>query len=481
MKKTNIIRKRFWILVCAILLICIWGVFTIKWYKESKLITLYWDTPFYISAKTTELLNEELQKSGYNVKIEFKYIEFENYYDEVFCDIDEGNVDILFSGLISWQKIGKRNIFIEQMQTWNDFFQSEQGDKLYQAFPNVLWEAMEIDGQSYFICCGGNAPNQSAIRVSHILGRQYGISAEELAYDDIISYIPLFLENSPVEDTYFIQYPSCLLSNVPGYTFVCSPFVPLLIREDAKGIDVEYLYEIPEFVSLYEALQELNDSGLIAPGDYESQENVLFKMISYRTAGDLDSIGLDTEDLILMETEYVYPLELTGNCVGVVKERPNTELAQQVLSEIYTNEKIANLLVYGEGNVDYRVQNGHAVTCNSMEYVNPYPVAGNLYLSLPSLYQSENKNSEYWAELYSKKLSEIHGFVFDGTEVEEELEAVTSIMFRFYECDNNLDIFQMDITELATELKNAGIEKIQKEVERQLSVWFAEKEKNGDG
>ena len=149
--------------------------------------------------------------------------------------------------------------------------------------------------------------------------------------------------------------------------------------------------------------------------------------------------------------------------------------------KIYTNEKIANLLVYGEGNVDYRVQNGHAVTCNSMEYVNPYPVAGNLYLSLPSLYQSEKKNSEYWAELYSKKLSEIHGFVFDGTEVEEELEAVTSIMFRFYECDNNLDIFQMDITELATELKNAGIEKIQKEVERQLSVWFAEKEKNGDG
>ena len=340
---------------------------------------------------------------------------------------------------------------------------------------------MKIEGQSYFICCGGNAPNQNAICVSPNLGKQYGIVADTLTYDGIISYIPLFLEDSLNNGNYYIQYPSCLLSSVPGYTFVCSPFIPLLIREGTEEIRVECLYDIPEYASLYQALQILHELNLIAPGDYDSQENVLFKMISYRTAGDLDSIGLDTEDLILMETEYVYPLELTGNCVGVVKERPNTELAQQVLSEIYTNEKIANLLVYGEGNVDYRVQNGHAVTCNSMEYVNPYPVAGNLYLSLPSLYQSENKNSEYWAELYSKKLSEIHGFVFDGTEVEEELEAVTSIMFRFYECDNNLDIFQMDITELATELKNAGIEKIQKEVERQLSVWFAEKEKNGDG
>lgn len=480
-RKTHTFRNYSWVLACVISLICILGLITIKWYKDHKKIKLYWDTPFYISAKTVELLNEEIQKCGYNVEIEFKYIDFENYYSEVSDDIENENVDILFSGLISWQKIGKRNMFIENIQPWDVFFQSEQGRKLYQAFPDILWEAMKIEGQSYFICCGGNAPNQNAICVSPNLGKQYGIVADTLTYDGIISYIPLFLEDSLNNGNYYIQYPSCLLSSVPGYTFVCSPFIPLLIREGTEEIRVECLYDIPEYASLYQALQILHELNLIAPGDYDSQENVLFKMIRYRTAGDLECIGLDTDDIILVESEYVYPLELTGNCVGVVKGKSNTELAQLVLCEIYTNEKIVNLLTYGEENIDYCIQNGHAVTCDSMEYINPYPIVGNMFLSLPDLYQSEDKNREYQEEIYSRKISGISGFIFDGTNVAEELEAVTDIMYRFYDCDNNPEIFNMNIDEWENELKNAGLEMIQKEVEQQLTEWYTKKEKNGDG
>lgn len=121
-RKTHTFRNYSWVLACVISLICILGLITIKWYKDHKKIKLYWDTPFYISAKTVELLNEEIQKCGYNVEIEFKYIDFENYYSEVSDDIENENVDILFSGLISCQKIGKRNMFIENIQPWDVFF-----------------------------------------------------------------------------------------------------------------------------------------------------------------------------------------------------------------------------------------------------------------------------------------------------------------------------------------------------------------------
>lgn len=244
-----------------------------------------------------------------------------------------------------------------------------------------------------------------------------------------------------------------------------------MFNEENDEIKVENLFELSQFVSLFEVFQGLYKENKIVSADQEDEKNLLFKLIMYSTEGDLKENKINEENIVKEEDKVMYPLELVGNCVSVSKNSPNIEIAQEVLAEIYSNKKITNLLVYGEEEVDYKIENGRAVNVENEEYVNPSVFIGNQFLATPHFFQSKEKNKEYIEKIHNMKLSKVAGFVFDGSNVEREIQQVTDIMNAFLACDMELDVFSKSIEEWKDRMNEAGLTKIEEEVNKQLFCW----------
>lgn len=153
------------------------------------------------------------------------------------------------------------------------------------------------------------------------------------------------------------------------------------------------------------------------------------------------------------------------------------EETMKLLDLMYSDPQVVNLLQFGIEGVHYTIQEDgtmlHEKQKNgSSGYYRPYAQAGNLELLLTA----QSLGSDFPNRLEELKnateVSRAYGFVFNKTSVESELSAIDAVL-NTYRIPLELGCVdpETELPVMLRELKEAGIDRVIQEKQRQLNIW----------
>lgn len=261
------------------------------------------------------------------------------------------------------------------------------------------------------------------------------------------------------------------------------------------GIEVVSIYSTPEYMELANKAYDWNKKGYFIPDATTISET---RQDLIRAGNTFGYIGMIHPGTVTQETRnsgkemVAIPVTGSGLTTGNVNfaqymipiASKNPEKALAFLNELYTNEDMQNLFMYGIEGEDYVVKDEEKGVAGypegkdgtSVGWSNEPWLSGNASIS----YAWETDPPTIWEDYLefnaSATVSPLFGFVFDIENVKNEISAVTNVITKYcavieagYADPNE------SVTALNKELESAGIQKIIDEAQRQVDEWLANK------
>lgn len=438
----------------------------------------------------------------YDVKAPFRTREVNAYLDElncgfaicfepIACEIGNEFPDTFLTAVKEKSASGGKIDIISPMnyeefvfaglyERLDDYLTSENGRGLYGAFPENFWESMRINGSIYGLS-GSTSYTLSAdwgYYVNAELAEKYGfdVSKPILEQYDILKKVK---ENETKCDVFSIGVPS-----------VSDAVLSVDIKEIISGVywneeshSAECVLDNRDFVEKMRLYSELNNSGLLADSTISGNGNFFIYKKSV-TASTLYSKTKTMEIEYWGNTVNFIPVfnespSIRNCCVatGICSTSENKNTAFELLSLVYTDPDLNNLLSFGVEGEDYNIVDGMVD-----ELVNPFNTYRFANDFICHRYRSATFTAEQYKEVYENALlHEDMDFVFDGSGLAEEVNSVTNIFLdyefvpEYKEGDGKERDIDKRLAELRRQLEEAGIQKIIDECNRQYEVYKNEK------
>ena len=377
------------------------------------------------------------------------------------------------------------------LEPWSNYLSTEEGKKLYQSLHKNNWKSCDVDGEIYGINSRADLVyGPPSYIVNKELMNKYNLTEDDLNKPiyELEPILKLVAEGEkanpnfkPISLGYITTY------NVFGNTnYLNSAAVtfPYDIGKKAGPVLDE-----PENLRWLETLCKYANQGLI--GKESKQLDDMFMTIDgstsvpymiphymrlYNKEGEL--AGFDDVIEIVLDKYYdsclawdSSRLYLDADCVFMTSKHKDE--AFDFLMKVYTDPYLTNLLCYGIENKTYVMIDG------KVEWPKIYtPGYGNPYISYPRNYEYADKKERYW-KLYDELPYAFYDFVFDPTDVKEELLATLQVMDRVaYILTGNVEDFDAYIADIRKQLDKRGLQKLIDEVNRQREEWIDNKRKS---
>jgi putative aldouronate transport system substrate-binding protein len=188
-----------------------------------------------------------------------------------------------------------------------------------------------------------------------------------------------------------------------------------------------------------------------------------------------------------VEALYGYPIIATGNmtsaATAISKTSKNPERAMMLLNLIWSDKYLSNTLAFGLEGKNYTVKSGKGTDNPTIEAKSgseqTWAIWHNWIGPLWDQWDS-NWNTTKALEVMQKnnkdaKTSNILGFIMDNEPVKSELTQVNAVSSEAGPILNTgvMPDFDKYITETKQKLKNAGVDKVVAELQKQIDDWKA--------
>lgn len=263
----------------------------------------------------------------------------------------------------------------------------------------------------------------------------------------------------------------------------------VLIRGNDKKL--QNAFETQEFLQYCQMIRRWKENGWI-PSD---------SLVSGRLANDLFQnqetfmtwLSITPTELALQQKNYSFNIgafattekailttnQVQSNGWGISSTSLRPEKAMEFLNLLYTDENLANLMMNGIEGIHYEKVSEHiirypeGITAETVGYYRRLSYFGDTM----QVFQWEPTTEDFYDELREFKANlqtgPFWGYSFDITPVSEEYRAVTNVLSIYLpplECGMVANV-EAAVNKLNTELRNAGIEHILAENQRQLNLW----------
>lgn len=260
---------------------------------------------------------------------------------------------------------------------------------------------------------------------------------------------------------------------------------------------VENYYESAQFLDFMEQVKVWKENDIISPDPMSNDQATLYNVM-YGIADGTPGYSWSVDEFCY---ESNIQQNLNGNMVGAqIGERyittgtvqtymwhissftKNPEAAVTLLNALYTDTDVAFLLTFGIEGKHYVVdENGQFHYPDGLGAFDvawggmPMDYWPNITECPTFYYQPVDKYEKMMATNDEAKLSKALGFVFDSSEVQDQMAACSSVVDQYYlplingevDIDETLPVFQQA-------LKDAGIDEIVTAKQAQLDAWLAE-------
>lgn len=371
----------------------------------------------------------------------------------------------------------------------------ERGTALAEKEGDLL-KASTINGQVYAIPASLYPSRAAGINYNQKMADTYGIKVTEPVTLEQLTQIGATLKAANA-DTY-------LTSNGDGGLTAFGIFNDLemfggdlnngIILSSANNTTIVNPYTTDEYKAYCELMKEWKTLGYLPSDSLTNGENSqdVFKAskmfyqwtsITPDTAMTNAKKGLDFPVSIAETTPNTLSTAATLEFSwGITSSSERPDKAMDFLNFLYTNADVANLLSYGIEGKDYVkvsdkiINYPEGVDGNSVGYGRIFTTFGDAR----EIFQFEPATDSYYDEIKSftdgAKLSTIFGYAFDATDVTTEVAAVSSVITEYRPIleTGMADDVEATLQEFNAALKDAGIDKIIAENQKQLDAWLAQ-------
>lgn len=260
-------------------------------------------------------------------------------------------------------------------------------------------------------------------------------------------------------------------------TKVLGLYYPVVIKEAEDNVTAEFLYETEEYQNQLQGVQRLYEAGVYQPeAEEDGRKKQTFLSIDTMFMSE-DAYASKMGDRNWWDNyafreiwqEPLWQLSCNAKETGITTECQNPEEVFQFMCELYKDAELVNALMYGEKGADYELDGKRAVGKNPQEMWIPCNYAGNQFLGYAQNGEDENKKEVYTQILQETNVSKINGFSFSGENCRKELESVLQVSLGYMNHSGKDFLYENE--KMIEEYKNAGIDKVTEEWNRQFQEW----------
>lgn len=273
----------------------------------------------------------------------------------------------------------------------------------------------------------------------------------------------------------------------------------LMLNRSFEDLTVYDYFETEEYKEYCEMMYDWAQKGYIAPdaavdtdyGNRVKDDNYLGCFgYAMPTSDMLDTSSSWGEEVVQFRTVDGF-IKSNGGCpvnwnIPITSAHP--EKALEAINYVIKNVEAADLIQYGFEGEEYEVveDNGTnrvikylAEDVTQLPYYNPYGIWGNRF-EMASLYPTAidrgNKLKEYQNAIPDTRKSPALGYSFVAKEVSSEIAAIETVMGQYCYSLNAGALDPKDaLPDFIEALKDAGIDKVIAENQRQINEWVANK------
>lgn len=417
------------------------------------------------------------EKLGFHAQL----ISSANYYQSASGTTEEDPpIDITSIPLFSMQQMSAGGQLLpldELLQTY--------GQELLQAIDRDSYSFLCKDGPLYALPTNGEHCQIQGFEYNQEIADQYGLDLSNVHTAEDLT--PIFAELQE-------KAPDISPILIKPNTYSCGQMDYMdngfgVLTEDS-GSTVVNLYETEEFVSLMKLFYDWQQSGYVFDYLQDSKQDTFYlasgQVFGTLTSGKVGFAEQETKNvgyqMGFIPLSEPYSTSLTQSTFWYVL--PTTcrdpEKAMQLLNLMYTDPTIANLVMYGIEDVHYQrlSEDSNIITyaegAESSGYGGP---SGWAYCNQYIAYIWEGYSPDIWEQTeevnQNATRSPALGFQFDSTEVSDQLFLCSKVAKQYTGmlCQGLGNPDEL-LPALQQELKDAGIDDIIAEKQRQLDLFL---------
>jgi len=430
----------------------------------------------------------EITMAKYNTKIELVRLSYGSFAEEVNLMLSSGEKLDLFPNF-AFSTITAANT--GQILPLDELL-PEYGKDILNAVPQTDWECVSIGGQIFGV------PNNKDKAEGFGLAMRTDM-LEETGYDLSAIHTEKDLEGlfAAVKEKYPDCYPLVSDNGGMGYYNVSrddlgGDFGWLENCLDDSELKVVDWYESDTYKEIMQRRYDWAQKGYIMPDAATNTQNAYELMAAGKGFSYFCNTkpGIEAEwsrkvgkDITVVELVETYRTSGSGmNTWYIAHNSEKPERAMQVLNEIYSNPELSNILINGIEGENYLIDSEKGVLtypdgvdASNTSYSSVAWVWPNELISIPW----EADGADIWKQTEefnnSAKLSKAFGFVWDNSNVLNEITACNNVTAKY---KNALDCGSLNpeeaIPKMVKELKDAGVDAIIAEKQAQLDAWAAQ-------
>lgn len=431
--------------------------------------------------KSVEDAVNAITKEKINATIHMKPQAFGDYTQKMNVVVASGEkADIIWTS--NWNFDYGQNTAKGAFIPLDDLLQKYAPDVL-KSMPDFVWQATKINGKTYGLPNYQTVTNREGFKVVKSYADKYGFDPSKMKkLEDIEPFLEAVKKAEPdkIPMVFSKKGKQGLAYRTFGLEAIANIGAVRINQDDSKVIS---LYESDEYKQYLDIVHRWYTKGLINE-DASTIKNVADVFKGGKVVSDFHNVlSADTVanektrmgDIVLAPlTDY---FASTGTIIttmqAISSTSDNPDRAMMFLNLVNTDKTLYNILVYGVEGKHY-TKAGDVVTVNPDAGYNPNAawVFGNIF----NAYLTPNKDAQTVEQIRkdneSAKPSPLMGFQFNNESVSAEIAAVQSVIDEY---GPGLDTGTVDpkakLAEFQDKLKQAGIDKVIAEMQKQLDEW----------
>jgi putative aldouronate transport system substrate-binding protein len=458
---------------------------TVSWYMRKPIDTM--KDQELVEAEANKIIKEKI-----NANLEFTFIDTASWEDKMKMMSAAGEeYDIVFT--TSWTNRLDMNVQRGAFKALDELL-DEYGQSIKNGVDPRAWKAATYSGKIMAIPAQAPFSQPKAFVFKKDLVEKYNFDYKSVSsLEDLEPYLETIKKNEPN----MVPLLATAKNAPAGYLNFDEIGISKGIAFNEKTGRIELSLEIPETVSRYKTINEYYKKGYIAK-DASTKTDTTAEGKSGKYAVMIDMGGF-TEDgskstssygFPCVEALYGYPMIFTGSMVSAATAISNTsknpERAMMLLDLVWSDKTLLNTLAYGIEGKNYTVTAGKgtdsptvvAASGAEQTWAVWHNWMGPLWDQWDSNWNTTAALEKMRDDNEKAKTSAILGFLFDNEPVKSEIAQISAV-YAETELVLNTGVasdFDKYVAETIQKLKDAGIDKVMAEAERQCEAWKAANE-----
>ena len=425
-----------------------------------------------VEAQINKITEEKL---GINLKFEF-ISQTSDYSRRVNAKIESGEkIDLCFTGYLDSYEA---KVYDNKLLPLDDLL--DKTPELKSSVPEYLWDGAKIGGKIYAVPNEQICAASTALVISKELVDKYSFDLSDVRSTyDIEPFLEILKKNEPDLFPIRINWGTSGFGSMDSDRFTDFNVGGVMIINENGKITAETIAENAEKKKAVETLHSWYEKGYIrndiavaidSPDDLAAGKyGVWFE--SYKPGVEWQRKLLTGNDVYAVQITkpYLSSSAIRSAMTGISIASKYSKEAIKLLELVNTEPEILNLLTYGTEGKNYIKVSDNVIERTENVFSYQTWVFGNQFI----IYTEKEQDEDIWKK--TKEINEtsakspLIGFNPDTAAITQEVIKCNEIIGKYTVMDNGTEDPSTYWNEFRNELEKAGIEKIKRELEKQLN------------